>query len=91
MRIETLATHLRLLTYLATHPNSTLNIISETLDILYPTAHKMVSKYIDQEIITQSRKEILLLGGDKYEYRLSEKGRQFLKDIYNLLGKSLID
>ena len=40
---------------------------------------RMVLKYI------RKRKEILILGGDKYEYNLTEKGKRLIKTLNDKL------
>lgn len=89
MKISTLKTHIELLLYLYEHPNSILNEIQSTLDISYSTAHKILEKYKVQEIVNRTRKEPLILGGDKYEYYLSEKGILFLKELHQILQNTL--
>ena len=89
MRIRTLKTHIELLLYLFEHPNSILNEIQSTFDINYSTAHKILEKYKAQEIVNRTRKEPLILGGDKYEYHLSDKGIHFLKELQHTLQNGL--
>ena len=87
MRFQFLEIHLKLLIYLAKHPKSVLNDIKEYLNVNYRTVHRMVGDYITQGIIIRIRKEPLLLGGDRYEYELTERGITFLKELRSLLDK----
>ena len=55
----------------------------------YNTLHTALNKWADAGFIDKVRKEQMLLGGDKDEYVISNKGVEFIKHLVIDLQKNL--
>ncbi len=52
----------------------------------YQTLYKIIKDFIDEGLIQKEKKDRLFLGGYKYNFSLSDKGQNFLREIYVKIG-----
>ncbi|MBN1214022.1 MAG: MarR family transcriptional regulator [Candidatus Lokiarchaeota archaeon] len=79
MKIKKLLKYIDILLFLSNIDKVELRIISEKFDISYQTIHSLIEKWKDEGYVERKRKEILILGGDKYEYKITEKGKKTIQ------------
>lgn len=89
LRIEFLIAHIDLLTYISTHPGCEIPELSAHLGLSYSSVYDMVDDYVAQELVSRSRKEVMMLGGSKYEYTLTEKGEQIVEKMKKILNRAI--
>ena len=76
---------LKLLAYLHSKPNIELKNICSEFDVKYSTLFRIISTWETEGLISKIKKKVMLLGGDKYEYSLTQKGIAFLKELSSIL------
>ncbi len=89
MKIQTLENYIKLLQILSSGKNLEIKTIQKKLDMKYNTLHTALNKWADAGFINKIRKEQILLGGDKDEYVISNKGVEFIKQLVIDLQKNL--
>ena len=81
MKIEKLLQYIDILLYISKNDKIELRIIADKFNISYQTIHSLIEKWKNEGYIERKRKDILILGGDKYEYSLTEKCRKLILDL----------
>ncbi|HDZ18545.1 hypothetical protein LCGC14_1202920 [marine sediment metagenome] len=82
--------YLKLIVYLYSHPNFTLNEIKENkeFNISYSAFFKQLQHWVKQEFIVEERMPPQL-GAIKYKYRFSEKANNLVKNLSKILTGGL--
>ena len=70
-----------ILIHLSNHPDVDSSQIIDALHINYRQVQYILNKRSADGHVVKKRKEQLVLGGEKYNYSLTEKGFSFLKEL----------
>jgi len=87
MKIEKLVQYIDILLFLSENDKIELRVISEKFNLSYQTVHSLIEKWKDEGYVERKRKEVLFLGGDKYEYTITDKGKKVIKDLKEKISK----
>ena len=85
MKFDKLIQQLEILIYIFKNKKVELRTLSTEFNLSYQTIHFLIEKWRKEGYIEKNRKEILILGGDKYEYRLNEQSRKLIINLINRL------
>ena len=87
MKIEKLIQYIDILLFLSKNNKVKLRVISDKFKLSYQTIHSLIEKWKKDGYVERKRKEILLLGGDKYEYNITDKGKEIIKNLKEKISK----
>ena len=89
MKADKLQMYLTLLKFAAVNKHFELRTAEARLGISYSTLYVIVSKWEKEGLLERVKKDLLLLGGDRYEYFLTKKGKAFIRKMSSLLQEAL--
>ncbi|MHA1395795.1 MAG: hypothetical protein ACTSRZ_20020, partial [Promethearchaeota archaeon] len=89
MNLNTIKEYVNLLLLLYSNKNSEINKLASLSNLGYQRIHKALKKWEETWFIEKLKKDILILGGNKYEFNLSSDGVGFLNNLGLKLLKNL--
>ncbi|MHA1293997.1 MAG: hypothetical protein ACTSQJ_15200 [Promethearchaeota archaeon] len=89
MNLNTIEKYVDLLLLLYSNKNSEINKLASLSNLGYQRIHKALKKWEDAGFIKKRRRDVLILGGNKYEFNLSSAGVGFLNNLGLKLLKNL--
>jgi len=87
--INSIRKKIRLILFLLSKPRFEVNELSSKIEMPYQSLNKLLKGWLKEGLIKRERKEVLILGGSKYEYELTKKGSELLKELKTLLQEGL--
>ena len=78
---------IEILLYLSTHPGVDTSQIIEALHINWRQVNYILNKRSEDGYVVKKRKEQLMLGGEKYDYTLTESGFTFLSELKRMINQ----
>ncbi len=81
MKIEKLKLYLNILLYIFKNRPTEVRAICNEFNLSYTTVEGLIKKWMEEGYIYRQQKEILLLGGDRFEYSMTDTGINLLRDL----------
>ena len=91
MKFDKLIQQLEILIYMLKNEKVELKTISTKFNLSYQTVHFLIEKWRKEGYVEKKRKDVLILGGDKYEYKLNEKSKNLIINLIKTLRKLEIE
>ena len=87
--INSIRKKIRLILFLLSKPRFEVNELSSKIEMPYQSLNKLLKGWLKEGLIKRERKEVLILGGSKYEYELTKRGTELLKELKTILQEGL--
>ena len=78
---------IEILSYLSNHLGVDTSQIIEALNINWRQVNYILNKRSEDGYVVKKRKDRIFLGGEKYNYTLTERGFLFLKELKEILAR----
>ena len=89
MSIQTTESNIRILFLLYSKQKLSIKSIQKEILLHYNTISDKLDKWRKSGIVTRSKKSTLLLGGDRYEYQLTNEGIKFVNKIAKYISDTM--
>ena len=81
MKFQTLNKYNKVLRILYFKKVACIRDLEKVVDLSYNTLNYTLNSWVEEGFVKKSKKVLLLLGGDRFEFSLTEEGEKFVKEL----------